>query len=189
MSIKNSRIGKRELVVFLDVDSNTAGYEFALASGWSRQSLLARAINAYMAQLSLPARLDTTCKRTVAVPSRKRSVRQSRGRVGKMGLAGWFLDSDIQTVQRQLFSKGVNCQIAGEEGMRLLLQGRVETVQESGEDATLPHIETTPEEQAPSPENTSDGGSEQDDPHKETHADHEPAWVSSLHDTSEMPDF
>lgn len=179
MSIKNSRIGKRELCVFLDVETNTAGYELALASGWSRQSLLAHAINAYMTHLSLPARLDASCKRMVAVPSRKRSVRQSRGRIGKMGLAGWFADSAIHAVQCQLFSKGVNCQIAGEEGVRLLLQ-----------EHPVPHqIEQEPaialQDAAPLPESDIRPEGQQ----QETHTDQEPEWVSSLHETSEMPDF
>lgn len=182
MTTKNSRVGKRELVVFLTVEANTAGYDLALASGWSRQSLLARAINAFMAHHDLTARLDHSSKRVFAVPCRKRSVRETRSRVGKMGIAGWYLESALRSVQSQLFSKGFNCQVAGEQGIALLLSSYA-TAQEhiTQENAPAP----TPEEPT-----TQARGQEEDTPaQEETHASDNPAWVSTLHDTSEMPDF
>lgn len=126
--INNSRVGKKQIVCFISPEESELYYSYCLKAGWSRQELLARAINLALLDFDdIKHRLDTEAKRIFRIPSRKRSVRENAfGRTGKQAIAGWYPVTQVNNISKELSAHDMTLQDIAYYGL-MVLTGELNT--------------------------------------------------------------
>lgn len=125
--LSNTRVGKKQIVCFIKPEASQRYYDCCLQAGWTRQELLARAINLGLMELNEPARLDYQSKRVFRIPGRKRVVRKNDyGRSGKMAIAGWYPISQVNKIAEILAKNDMNFQEIASYGLELLTYSMIE---------------------------------------------------------------
>lgn len=118
-----SRVGKKQIVCYISPEDSERYYQYCLHAGWTRQELLARAINYAMQDFNEPARLDYQSKRLFRIPNRRRSVRENAsGRTGKMAIAGWYPVSQVERIAIIVAQHDMSLQDVATYGLMMITQ-------------------------------------------------------------------
>lgn len=134
LPVSKSRVGKKQIVCFIKPEASERYYDCCLQAGWTRQELLARAINLGLMELNEPCRLDYQSKRVFRIPGRKRSIRENNyGRTGKMAIAGWYPISQVNRIAEVLAKNNMNIQEMASYGLEMLTYNMLERDNENNE--------------------------------------------------------
>lgn len=120
-----SRANKRQVIVYLEVNADTAVKACAQRQGDTQQTFLAKAINHEFERRGLPAPLTVTKLRlfirrnNTAKPRVHRATALSRR--GRSSIAGWFAIPEVTRLNEVCAELGLTVQDIGEAGLSSLV--------------------------------------------------------------------
>ena len=122
-----SRVGMKQISCFISPEASERYYQYCLQAGWTRQELLARAINLALEEMGETRRLDFNSKRVFRIPGRRRSQRENAyGRSGKMAIAGWYPVSQVNNIMAVVAKADMSLQDIASYGLEAITARNVE---------------------------------------------------------------